>query len=116
MGSFCINTPGCHIAISNPCFEVWLLYHKLTDLKDIDCSKSHSVKVALSKLTPGGFSATEYVKLMAQAIINAKAKDSQPGEQHYFPALKETKVYELGEALMERIGKNSWQDFINKNI
>lgn len=49
-------------------------------------------------------------------IINAKAKDSQPGEQHYFPALKETKVYELGEALMERIGKNSWQDFINKNI
>lgn len=36
---------------------------------------------------------------MAQAIINAKAKDSQPGEQHYFPALKETKVYELGEAL-----------------
>ena len=98
LGSFCINTPGCHIAISNPCF------------------KSHNVKVALSKLTPGGFSATEYVKLMAQAIINAKAKDSQPGEQHYFPALKETKVYELGEALMERIGKNSWQDFINKNI
>lgn len=61
LGSFCINTPGCHIAISNPCFEVWLLYHKLTDLKDIDCSKSHNVKVALSKLTPGGFSATEYV-------------------------------------------------------
>ncbi len=116
LGSFCINTPGCHIAISNPCFEVWLLYHKLTDLKDIDCSKSHSVKVALSKLTPGGFSATEYVKLMAQAIINAKAKDSQPGEQHYFPALKETKVYELGEALMERIGKNRWQEFINKSI
>ena len=85
-------------------------------MKDIDCSKSHNVKVALSKLTPGGFSATEYVKLMAQAIINAKAKDSQPGEQHYFRALKETKVYELGEALMERIGKNSWQDFINKNI
>ena len=36
-GSFCINTPGCHIAISNPFFEVWLLYHKLTDLKDIRC-------------------------------------------------------------------------------
>lgn len=37
LSSFCINTPGCHIAISNPCFEVWLLYHKLTDLKDIRC-------------------------------------------------------------------------------
>ena len=85
-------------------------------MKDIDCSKSHNVKVALSKLTTGGFSATEYVKLMDQAIVNAKAKDSQPGEQHYFPALKETKVYKLGEALMARIGKNSWQNFINKSI
>ena len=53
---------------------------------------------------------------MDQAIVNAKAKDSQPGEQHYFPALKETKVYELGEALMARIGKNGWQNFINKSI
>ena len=53
---------------------------------------------------------------MDQAIINAKVKDSQPGEQHYFPALKETKVYELGEALMERIGKNRWQDFISKSV
>lgn len=51
-----------------------------------------------------------------QAIINAKVKDSQPGEQHYFPALKETKVYELGEALMERIGKNRWQEFISKSV
>lgn len=114
LGQFCINTSGCHIAISNPCFEIWLLYHKLTDLSDIDCSKSHYVKVALSNLTPGGFYAPEYVKLMDKAIENAKAKDSQRGESHYFPRLKETKVYELGEALMKRIGKNGWQDFVNE--
>lgn len=113
LGSFCINTSSCHIAISNPCFEIWLLYHKLKDLSDIDCSKSHNVKVALSKLTPGGFCAKEYVRLMDIAIGNAKAKDSQIGENHYFPRLKETKVYELGEALMNRIGKNKWLDFIN---
>ena len=70
----------------------------------------------MSKLTPGGFSANEYVKLMAQAIINAKAKDAQPGERRCLAALKETKVYGLGEALMERIGKNRWQEFINKSI
>lgn len=46
-------------------------------------------------------------------ISNAKAKDSQIGENHYFHRLKETKVYELGEALMNRIGKNKWLDFIN---
>lgn len=112
LGSFCINTPCCHIAISNPCFEIWLLYHKLSDLSDIDCAKSHDVKVALARLTPGGFFAPEYVKLMDKAVINAKAKDSQPGEQHYLPQHKETKVYLLGEALLKRIGKNRWLDFI----
>ena len=66
----------------------------------------------MSKLTPGGFAANEYVKLMEHAIVNAKAKDSQPGERHYFPALRETKMYELGETLMEKIGRNSWLDFI----
>lgn len=68
----------------------------------------------MSKLTPGGFAVDEYVKLMEHAIVNAKAKDSRPGEQHYFPELRETKVYELGEALITRIGKNSWMDFIHK--
>lgn len=116
LGRFCVNTPGCHIAMSNPCFEVWLLYHKLADLSGIDCSKSHNVKVALSKLTPGGFFAPEYVKLLDKAICNAKAKDSQRGEAHYFPRLKETKVYELGEALLKRIGKNRWMDFVNDRM
>lgn len=72
-------------------FEVWLLYHKLTDLKDIDCSKSHNVKVALSKLTPGGFSATEYVKLMAQAIINAKPRTLNLGSNITSQHLKKPK-------------------------
>lgn len=113
LASFCMNTPNCHIAVSNPCFEIWLLYHKLSDLSPIDCGKSHDVKVELSRLSPGGFFSLDYIKLMETAIINAKAKDSNPGEQHFLPEIRETKVYALAEALMDRIGKRRWTEFID---
>ena len=113
LASFCMNTPNCHIAVSNPCFEIWLLYHKLSDLSTIDCGKSHDVKVELSRLSPGGFFSLDYIKLMETAIINAKAKDSNPGEQHFLPKIRETKVYALAEALMDRIGKRRWTEFID---
>lgn len=116
LGCFCLNTPNCHIAVSNPCFEIWLLYHKMSDLTEIDCSKSHNVKVALSQLTPGGFFSLDYIKLMETAIVNAKAQDSNPGEQHYLPELRETKVYTLGEALMQRIGKRRWTEFVTTSL
>lgn len=116
LGVFCLQTPNCHIAVSNPCFEVWLLYHKLSDLTEIDCSKPHDVKVALSKLTSGGFFGPDYIKLMKTAIVNAKVHDSNPGEKHYIPAFKETKVYALGEALMEKIGKKRWTEFVNISL
>ncbi len=116
LGQFCLNTKGCSLLVSNPCFEIWLLYHKLSDLTSIDCSSSHQVKVALSNMSAGGYCNFDYIPLMETAIINARAKDSNPGLQHYMPELRETKVYLLAQAILDRIGKPRWERFIKETL
>lgn len=48
------------------------------------------------------------------AIENAKAVDSDP--KHFMPGFKETKVYQLGEAIMQVIGKNDFDKFIESTL
>ncbi|MCD8290706.1 MAG: RloB family protein [Prevotella sp.] len=113
LGQFCLNTGGCNLVVSNPYFEIWLLYHKLSDLSNIDCSSSHKVKIALSNISPGGYFFLDYIPLMEKAIVNARSNDSAPGLQHYMPKIRETKVYEMAQALINCIGKRRWEHFIN---
>jgi hypothetical protein len=48
--------------------------------------------------------------LMPEAIKNAKNADSNP--EGYMPELLETKVYQLAEALYERIGTRGFEAFV----
>lgn len=112
LAEYCNNFLNWNIIISNPCFEVWLLYHKLKDLKDIDCSKAQKVKEALHKQEKGGYFYLKYLPLLKDAIVNAKANDSHL--KNYFPDSKETKVYLLAEALMKKIGEPRFNKFIGE--
>ena len=94
-----------HIAISNPCFEVWLLYHLEENLDVIGDNLKHEVH--LRTQTTGKGIPANFCPKVVTATENAKKNDSAPSQ--IFPNHKQTKVYLLAEQLIEKLGKN-WQN------
>jgi len=114
LAAFCKDHPCTSLIVSNPCFEVWLLYHKLEDLGSIDCSKSQNLKAKLDQLNPGGYNYHTYIPLIETAIENAKSHDSNPTSNSYMPKVRETKMYLLAQSLMDCIGTNRWERFLKE--
>ena len=108
--SFCEQKSNWYLVISNPCIEIWLLYHKLTDLTNLGIHTAKDAKQALNKIEKGGYYYIKYLPLMLDAIENAQRADSNPGG--YMPELLQTKVYRLGRALYERMGKVRFEKFV----
>lgn len=110
LNAFCNQKPNWHLVISNPSIEIWLLYHKLEDLTGLGIRSARDAKQALDKIEKGGYYYIKYLPLMLKAINNACKADSNPGR--YMPELLQTKVYLLGRALYERMGKVRFEKFI----
>lgn len=108
--AFCEQKNNWHLVISNPCIEIWLLYHKRADLKEFGIHTSQDAKKALDRLEKGGYYYIKYLPLMLEAIENAGRADTNP--DGYMPAMLQTKVYQLGRALYERMGKVRFEKFI----
>ena len=107
--SFCAQKENWHLVMSNPCIEIWLLYHKMADLTGLGIATAQEAKRALGKID-GGYYYIKYLPLMLDAIENASHADSVP--EGWMPKLLETKVYQLGRALYERIGKVRFEKFV----
>lgn len=108
--SFCNQKDNWHLVISNPCIEIWLLYHKLDDLTNLNITTAQDAKRALDSIEKGGYYYIKYLPLMLQAIENASKADTNP--VGYMPEHLQTKVYQLGKALYERMGKVRFEKFI----
>lgn len=108
--AFCKQKDNRHLVISNPCIEIWLLYHKRSDLTSLGISTSHDAKKALHSLEEGGYYYIKYLPLMLDAIDNASKSDTSPDK--YMPDLLQTKVYLLGRALYNRMGKVRFDKFV----
>lgn len=108
--AFCEQKDNWHIVISNPCIEIWLLYHKKANLTDLNIKTAWDAKQALDKIEKGGYYYIKYLPLMLDAIKNAQNADTTPDK--YMPKLLETKVYKLGNALYERMGKVRFEEFV----
>lgn len=108
--AFCAQKDNWHLVISNPCIEIWLLYHKKEDLTNLGILTAKDAKQALDKIEKGGYYYIKYLPLMPHAIKNAQQTDSSPDS--YMPKLLETKVYQLGHALYERMGKVRFEKFV----
>ena len=110
LNSFCAQKDNWHLVISNPSIEIWLLYHKRTDLTDLGIQTANDAKQALDKIEKGGYYYIKYLPLMLDAIENARNADSNP--DGYMPELLQTKVYQLGCALYDRMGKVRFEKFV----
>lgn len=112
LAEYCDNYKNWNLVISNPCFEVWLYFHKRKNIDvsgSLDCSK---LKSEISKLDKGGYHQYKFLPFLQDAIANAKAADSNP--DYYYANINETKVYKLGEALMQVVGASSFENFVSK--
>jgi len=92
----CSNIKNWNIAISNPCFEVWLLLHYKELVKANQRTCSH-LKTELGNIVSGGYNLNFAIAQINIAIQRAKDSDSNKG--HYFPNPMETKIYLLAEEL-----------------
>lgn len=106
----CEENENWHIVLSNPCFEVWLYFHKRANINVSTSKSSQDFKTEIATLEKGGYHPYSFVPQLPIAIENAKVFDSDPN--HFMPSFKETKVYQLGEAIMQVIGKNDFDKFI----
>lgn len=110
----CEENANWHIVLSNPCFEVWLYFHKRADISVSTSKSSQNFKTEIATLEKGGYHSYSFVPQLPVAIENAKMADSDPN--HFMPGFKETKVYQLGEAIMQVIGKNDFDNFIANTL
>ncbi len=108
--AFCTQKDNWHLVISNPCIEIWLLYHKLADLTGLSIQTAKDAKQALDKIDKGGYYYIKYLPLMPDAIKNAQHADTNP--DGYMPEKLQTKVYQLSKALYERMGKVRFEKFV----
>ena len=101
----CEKEKNWKIAISNPCFEVWLYYHfKKVIPKNLDTCKS--LKYAVGNLDNGGYNPKVFAREIHKATVNSKRKDLHP--EKFYPDLNVTKLYSLAEEMLSLLG-NSWK-------
>lgn len=111
---FCQDFPNWHLVISNPCFEVWLYFHKKIDIKSSKSVSCNDFKREISAFEKGGYNALKFIPLFQDAILNARANDSDVN--HFMPKVKETKVYLLGETIVNEVPNTDIIEFINVTI
>jgi len=114
LAKYCESRTNWNIAISNPCFEVWLFFHKTSKIEDSDSETCDQFKHEISTLEKGGYHPYKFIPYLKTAIDNAKNADKNP--DHYNPDSKSTKVYLLAEALLAKIGVNDFSNFISKSL
>lgn len=114
LADYCADYSNWHIVISNPCFEVWLYFHKKADINASESITCQHLKSEIANFEKGGYHPYKFISNLQEAINNAKTADSSPN--HYMPNFKETKVYELAEALLQEIGKNDFDAFIKTKL
>ena len=102
---------GWNLAVSNPCFEVWLCYHMETDISDEGRERDSAFfKNHLSTMTIEGYSPDVYAPLAFVAAENARSKDLDPMLR--IPPYKVTHVYRLMDQLQQYTSKQEIELFV----
>jgi hypothetical protein len=114
IADYCDQYPNWHIVLSNPCFEVWLYFHKKSTFSGGATASCGDLKQTLASMETGGYHPYKFIPFLEDAIKNAKGADTDPN--HFMPGPMETKVYQLGEALLTFIGKKDFNEFISNRL
>jgi len=94
------GSPNWFIAISNPCFEVWLHYH-LAAVISLELDSCTKLKQHLHEVTHTGYKVEDFGPLLKIACLNASNADASNGN---YPDFLQTKVYRLGKEMLTVLG------------
>lgn len=114
ISDYCDKHHNWNVVISNPCFEVWLYFHKRKNIKASKSSSCGDFKQEISTFEKGGYSPYTFLIDIINAVQNAKEADSTP--EYFMPEEKETKVYKLVEAILALSRKTELEQFINVTL
>ena len=95
------KNPQFHLALSNPCFELWLYLH-LADNKPFDHRDKLPPALAkiLGRYDKAGYDVERIVKGVDEAIRRAERLDTPP--QNTWPKNQQTHVYRLMKKILGR--------------
>ena len=98
------ETRGWGLALSNPCFEVWLILH-VADIQNVAANSCQEFKREIPVKFQGGYNVQVFTQrnFVVKAIESAAAIDLADGP---FPEDKTTKVYQVVRDLMGMLGGN----------
>lgn len=91
------NQKDWSIAISNPCFEVWLYYH-VGDPHQSSCQTPADFKRILPEIVSGGYNVEKFAPLIETAAENAR--NSDPAPKQIYPDFAVSKVYRLADGML----------------
>jgi len=112
IAELCESKSNWNIALSNPCFEIWLYFHNRAIIPEEVKKSCKNAKRKLAELTKAGYNKKEYIVKIKDAIKNARNADSN--ENSFMPKKGETKVYLLAESIINYVGINDFIDFLEK--
>lgn len=98
----CEERDGWCLALSNPCFEVWLYYHfhqSIIKFKNND--KCSSWKQYVNNSIPGGFDSRKHPLFIEKAGKHAKENFKEINQR---PTIGSTEVFRLADSLIPLIG------------
>ncbi len=107
---YCQKSKNWNIALSNPCFEIWLYLHKKSDIDTLEINSCNDFKNLIAGLDKGGYNVLDFIILTKEAVKNAKKLDEKP--KNSFPDLKRTKVYNLVESVLKFISEKGFKEFL----
>lgn len=99
----CQQRDNWHIGISNPCFEVWLLFHFVDTLVDNN-EKCSELKSSLNQIAKSNQELKRYASLLNVATKNAAKADTSPKGD--YPDRMQTKLYLLARQMLTLLGAN----------
>lgn len=103
------------VAISNPCFEVWLCYHIVSQIEDDgQILRSAEVKRYLSTINQDHYKDSEYAPLAFKAAEIARANDMHP--DYRIPEYKETQLYHLIDDMRDYSSAAEITAFCKRNL
>jgi hypothetical protein len=114
LAAYCDDYPNWHLVISNPCFEVWLFFHMKADIASSDSKCCADFKTEITSFDRAGYNRFMFIERFQDAIANAKANDSDTN--HYLPKWKETKVYQLFDAIVAKVSNVEIKEFISVKV
>jgi len=92
-----------NIAQSNPCFEVWLYYHKESQKPNFENIEVPSEwKKRVGEIIKGGFNSKKHAYFLPTAMINAEVNFEL--DNNNFPDISSTEVFKLAKSILS-VGK-----------